>query len=51
MMILIVVSIIKIVYILLLSLFVFVFVADYIEINFRHLMKPKEDRTESDYKI
>ena len=47
-----IVSIIKIAHILLiLLLFVFVFVADYIEINFRHLTKPKEDKSESDYKI
>jgi hypothetical protein len=41
----------KFVYIITLLLFIAVFITDFIEINFRHLKKGKEDKSESDYKI
>jgi hypothetical protein len=43
--------IMKFVYIAVLLLFISVFITDFIEINFRHLKKSKEDKSDCDYKI
>jgi hypothetical protein len=44
-------TLMKFVYIITSLLFIAVFITDFIEINFRHLKKGKEDKSESDYKI
>ena len=44
-------TLMKFVYIMALLSFIVVFITDFIEINFRHLKKGKEDKSESDYKI
>ena len=44
-------TLMKFVYIMALLSFIIIFITDFIEINFRHLKKGKEDKSESDYKI
>ena len=43
--------IMKFVCITTLLLFISVFITDFIEINFRHLKKSKEDKSDCDYKM
>jgi len=44
-------TIMKFVYIITLLSFIVVFISDFIEINFRHLKKGKEDKSDCDYKM
>lgn len=44
-------TIMKFVYMITLLSFILVFIADFIEINFRHLKKSKKDKSDCDYKI
>jgi cbb3-type cytochrome oxidase subunit 3 len=44
-------TIMKFVYVITLLAFILVFIADFIEINFRHLKKGKKDKSNCDYKI